>query len=791
MTLLACLTAGLCAIFLLGLFPGDATAEPLDEARVAEIAAMLTDAPEGLGAPIDDRAPWDERAALEPWRNIIASAEKLLSEPLPEQPDDLFLDFSRTGNRTRWQNVSGRRRGRLGTLVIAECLENKGRFIPAIEELIAALCAERTWVMPAHDSGLRNFEGKQIDIDLASSALAWEFASTHWLLGERLSADARKTLRDSVYKFVLDPYRDMYTGKRGVNWWMNTTNNWNAVCLAGVTGAALALIPERSLRAEYVAAAELYSRNFLKGFTADGYCSEGLGYWNYGFGNYVDLAETLYQATGGALDLMSLPEVEAPAQFGARIQIMGDVYPAFADCSVTARPDSRIMWFVNRKYGLGLSQYDDLGDGGASSSLKGALIYGFPNSVSSIEPVTSGAQLGLRSWFENAGILISRPAPDSGALLGVALKGGHNAEHHNHNDVGSYVVVVQDRPVLLDPGAETYTARTFSNRRYESNLLNSFGHPVPKVAGQLQQTGRKAEARVINADFTDTADTLELDLKAAYAVPELEALTRKFVYSREGKGSLTVEDCVLFSAPREFETALITDGGWLQLEDGSLFISEYDRAVQARIEVEGGEFTIETTDIHEESRVRPTRIAIGFTEPVGSARVTVTITPADGRGDDTGGLLTNGSFELASWGWQLNDGPISSISEDQAATGKRSLLINDDQKGTGSNVTSLRVPVEGKKRLVLTGQVFHKSGGGVGMYMRYLDAEGEVANIIDDKGNMAPLGTLEGPQGQWAPFRYEFETTDETVAVQMWIHSYNATQVTAYIDDLRLEMVGE
>ena len=41
-----------------------------------------------------------------------------------------------------------------------------------------------------------------------------------------------------------------------------------------------------------------------------------------------------------------------------------------------------------------------------------------------------------------------------------------------------------------------------------------------------------------------------------------------------------------------------------------------------------------------------------------------------------------------------------------------------------------------KKRLVLTGQVFHKSGGGVGMYMRYLDAEGEVANIIDDKGKV-------------------------------------------------------
>ena len=109
----------------------------------------------------------------------------------------------------------------------------------------------------------------------------------------------------------------------------------------------------------------------------------------------------------------------------------------------------------------------------------------------------------LRSWFEDAGVLIARPAQDSDAVLGVALKGGHNAEHHNHNDVGSYVVVVKDRAVLLDPGSEVYTARTFSAQRYESKLLNSFGHPVPVVAGQLQQTGREAHAEVLATEFTD------------------------------------------------------------------------------------------------------------------------------------------------------------------------------------------------------------------------------------------------------------------------------------------------
>ena len=66
------------------------------------------------------------------------------------------------------------------------------------------------------------------------------------------------------------------------------------------------------------------------------------------------------------------------------------------------------------------------------------------------------------------------------------MKGGHNAEMHNHNDVGSYTVVIGDQPVLADPGTEIYTKRTFTEHRYDSPVLNSYGHPVPVIGGQLQ-----------------------------------------------------------------------------------------------------------------------------------------------------------------------------------------------------------------------------------------------------------------------------------------------------------------
>ena len=493
-----------------------AAVEELDENRIRQISPLLSGKPAGFGLPIGERSAWKKLSENDSFKRIISQAEKLLESPIDDQPDDLYLDFSRTGNRTRWQSVSGRRRSRVTTFALAECLENKGRFMPAFEEIVRVLCSERTWVMPAHDRGLANFHGKIVDIDLGSSALAWSLSTADYLLADKLSSETRRLLRDNLERRIFQPYRDMVSGKRKKNWWMTGTNNWNAVCLAAVTGSALAVIDSREQRALFVAAAEGYSENFLEGFTDDGYCSEGLGYWNYGFGYYIMLSEAIYQATDGKLDLLKDAKVKQAATFGSRIEIINGVYPAFADCSVRARPSSGLMYFISRRLGLGLRNWEQIDPVSAGGSLYQSMMYSFPNSASRSLPAQNASEgLGIRSWFENAGILICRPTRGSDSTMAVALKGGNNAEHHNHNDVGSFVVVLGDRPLLLDPGGEVYTARTFSSRRYESKVLNSFGHPVPFVAGKLQRTGRQAAGRIVREDFTGDTDTMVLDISSA------------------------------------------------------------------------------------------------------------------------------------------------------------------------------------------------------------------------------------------------------------------------------------
>jgi hypothetical protein len=445
------------------------------------------------------------------------------------------------------------------------------------------------------------------------------------------------------------------------------------------------------------------------------------------------------------------------------------------------------MYFVNRRFGLGLRDYDELDLKSSLGSLFEAMIYSFPNAASETPPATDTSKgPGLRTWFDKAGVLICRPAKPSGGL-GVALKGGHNAEHHNHNDVGSYVVVTGYRPVLLDPGAETYTARTFSKRRYESKLLNSFGHPVPVVAGQLQRTGRDAEGKVLRTDFTDRADTFQLDLRSAYAVPELRTLERTFVYSREGSGSLTVTDQVEFASPQSFGTALITRGAWQRLPDGALLFYDFDEALRAQITATGGDFALQAEEIHEEAPITPTRVGINFTKPVTAASITVKIAPMEMPGDRVGGnLLRNGGFDLRTWGWELPKDGIALISTEQAASGQHSLKITDHDQKRGSNISSARMPVSANEELLLRGKLFTVSGRGVGLYVRFLDAKHRLLNPIDAKGNMAGIGVPVGPMGKWEPFEFAFKTLPGTAAVQLWIHSINAAEVEAYLDDLEI-----
>ncbi len=589
------------------------------ESRIEEIAGWLPERPMADGAPLANRAAWERLAATPEGERILKTAEKWLGEPVPDTPDAKYLEFSQNGNRRNYEGDLGRRTGGFTQLYVAECLEAKGRFIPKIVEYVDAICAMKSWTLPAHDSTLSCFKG-QPHVDLASSALSLNLALCSSWLGEKLPAATRAKLYAEVDRRTFQPHLRHARGQENLHahWWFHGGNNWNSVCHAGVVRAALALVEDRRLRAEFVAHAEGSVPFALAGYTDDGYCSEGMGYWNYGYGHHIEMGLSVRAATKGRVDFFANPKTKTVMQYAYGFQIQNRASPFFADGggnpSLTNLALGRQVW----------------PDVTSTAAEKLPLLVGAPQTFAlrafGQEPPPAKPTmdvLPVRSWFKDAQVLIARCTKEGQTLaFGTAMKGGHNAELHNHNDVGSYTVMVDGNAMTGDPGGEIYTRRTFSSKRYQSKVLNSYGHPVPVVGGHLQDGGRAAAAKVLVSDFTETKDTFAIDYTAAYArrVPALKSLVRTFVFDR-AQASYTVTDKIVCSAPTTFEVPVITYQTWTKNDEATTFFFDKTKGSRKlRMDVKASAPLDFLTEKIENPGLRsPERLAFRFREPVTEA----------------------------------------------------------------------------------------------------------------------------------------------------------------------------
>ena len=118
---------------------------------------------------------------------------------------------------------------------------------------------------------------------------------------------------------------------------------------------------------------------------------------------------------------------------------------------------------------------------------------------------------------EDMQLMAARDREGSPDGLYVAAWGSHNAQSHNHNDVGNAIVYVDGAPVLVDVGRPTYTAQTFSSKRYEIWAMQSAFHNLPTVNGQMQKDG--LAFRATDVVYKATAESAALMMNIAPAYP--------------------------------------------------------------------------------------------------------------------------------------------------------------------------------------------------------------------------------------------------------------------------------
>lgn len=485
--------------------------------------------PFSLYPSINDRQAWE--ALDEDWkRETIKLGEHYLHFSYPYLSATDYQDFTRTGNRVRYEDKLFSKRQALGALVLAECVENKGRFTDDIVNGIYAICDENAWQLPAHNSYIRDTPQLPLPdtenpiLDLFSCETGSVLGCTYHLLKdvlEQISPFITKRIMQNLSTRIFTPYLNRHF------WWMGgngeSTNNWTIWCTQNILHAAFLTDTDETLRRSVFLKACQSADYFLDDYGCDGCCDEGASYYRHAGLCLFNTIEILNNISSDAFyHLYQEDKIRNIASYILNVHVHDKYYVNFADCSpIAGRAGVREFLFAKRTGNADMASFaaSDHQAGMPDSltlSHENNLYYRLQNGFAANEikaafqdkPATIAYP---DMYYPSAGLFIAR---DDRRLL--AVKAGGNADSHNHNDTGSFTVYKNGKPLFIDVGVESYTKKTFSPERYEIWTMQSAYHNLPTINGYMQKDGPAYHAEDVCCRFSDTVCEISMDIARAY-----------------------------------------------------------------------------------------------------------------------------------------------------------------------------------------------------------------------------------------------------------------------------------
>lgn len=543
-------------------------------------------------------------------KDYIRLGDSCVNMPWEAIPNKVFAEFRTTGNRTHYEEMSFDIRKQFVCLVMAEIMQGKGRFLPSIcRGLHYFMEKEPWWGIPAHYPKAKPERGIQ-PVDLFNAETSDMLAWTLYMLDKQIG-NKEKGLCDSVRKEI--ERRFLHPTLYEKQGWKHNANNWNTWITANWLQTVLICGQahkkgENGLDDECKAAFEGVKqclRTFLKGYPDDGGCEEGVGYWDCAGASFFESLFFMQFAPEEArlsLDAAQRKKVEAMGKFITTMYIDSLNFVNFSDAQAHNVPNINILFpygeylgnepmkqlaaYVGKTFDylekpstlfLRSGNYPKLG-----RELMLLSMLGKYQATEAVQPHTEDA------YLENSQIMV---ASNQDWLL--AAKGGNNAESHNHNDIGNFIVYHQQKPVVIDLGRDTYTSQSFSNRRFELMNCRSAYHNVPMINGLEQKDGRQYRASLVSHRAMATESTIQMNLEKAYPQEaHVDVWHRTLTLDRERNrvkvteqyqlDSLAVENDEAATSGFENSVVLLVYGqpqelrpGKIHLQDGAVCL-EYD-----------------------------------------------------------------------------------------------------------------------------------------------------------------------------------------------------------------------
>ncbi|MBE7100851.1 MAG: hypothetical protein E7364_04500 [Clostridiales bacterium] len=433
---------------------------------------------------------------------FVTDVEKAYKENYADKP--IFaLDYSQfkrfyiDGDRSGFQSQYFDRRKRLMLLQVLALSDEK--YLVDLENILSAICEEFIWVLPAHafeDEVVAKYD----QIDLFSAETAFYLSETVYVFGDKLSKDIRNRISVSVKLKVVDVFEN---GRFNFE---ETHSNWAAVCGCGVGLAYLYLFPERfpDIKERIFICMEHY----LLGISEDGYCEEGMNYWQYGFGFFALFFDVYTQLTGERPEILSRDKVLNLLKYPTNANMGGGVYLPFSDggaSKFSCCPD--YVYVFKNLFGEAF----DLISMAFDLNHVRALMFRTLNGLDKFGDYQEKTANGGTVYYREREVFIRKEKN-----YAFTVKCGTNYEMHNHNDVGAFQIVKDGKRLIADLGAGEYTKEYFRDRevRFGEQIFvcGSMSHSVPIINGQYQKPWKPYRGQVLSQSERE----IEMDIAGAY-----------------------------------------------------------------------------------------------------------------------------------------------------------------------------------------------------------------------------------------------------------------------------------
>lgn len=527
---------------------------------------------------ITNRDFWDKF----PNSEVIGKAEQELGYDYPIIKATDYMEYKQSGNRAIMENIHFDRRRHLTMFALAELKENKGRFLPQILNGLFAICEETFWGVSAHLPGRPQRDTVIPDptipyIDLFAAETAEHLAVMASVLKEPLEKYCPSIL-DRIEYELEKRIKEPYLSHRDFVWMAYTcrASNWNPWILSNLV--TVFLLTEKNEEKLNCALEKMFEEigHYYDSLPADGGCDEGPAYWEKAG---AALFEFLYQiklATNGKLDLFDDEKLCKIASYLKKVHIADDYFAPIADSQ-----SKGFAFMMPLLYGFGreTKQTDLMNFAAAVYSVKPDYSFSFDHRICTMRRLIFNVEL----VFEMLSHKISYPLhpaleylPDmqlaslrNGDFY-LCVKGGFNAENHNHNDVGSIIFYDKATPVLVDVGINTYTKFTFLNQ-YRYTIIpwtRSSYHNLPIINGTEQKHGRDYRAD----SFEANESAVKVSFAKAYEDAKIKSAVREAAVSEKG---IRITDSFVFEdADKKEVTEVLMSVLPVRIENGDAILGD-------------------------------------------------------------------------------------------------------------------------------------------------------------------------------------------------------------------------